>query len=1022
MAWIQNLKTLTLPFFLMLVTACSSGSGSTEAPPKVEEPSDSLDRFILEGGKDSSIDENTTNIRVSTILSGSFSAPLTYRIIGGEDSELFTIDSTSGEVSFTTPPDFEFPTDENRDNIYTVVVEAQENGGQKSAKKINVKVNNVNEQPTLAFSPSVSVVEGELVVGSIETTGGDGGIVTVMISGIDAHIFSINDQNQLEFVSSSDFEMPMDIDSDNQYQLTLDVFENGILESSQLLAVRVTDTIESISQLGIEPLAISGDTSTHFKTAITNMIGESTELEISGGTDSNLFEIDLNGFLVFKLAPDHLNPHDSDGDGIYELELRGSGSSELQGTFRLKLLEPSNLDIVLNMPAMDKDTIRVFDNQSFTFSGSIASEAGLLPSDINELRINGIVIDKINSGEWFHNHNLEFGENFIRFDVLDNQGKITTLSKTIYAQPEVDFIRNSGFEFDMFNQELVVSAKTGPVIIDTQSGRLKKGLWPKDLNPSFVDFSALSSDRNFLALDESKIYSVDLNKSKWDLLVDYSNDDDTRLRSMRGISIDMLSNTAFVLVGDRGIDASVYSINIDTLDKKVLNPPEGSFEINDPNKIAFDSTNNQLLITDWFDESIISINPETGVRKRFSNPNPALPSTFSLNEPAGISIDDDTGLAWFADLASNSNHLVSIDLKTGFYQGLNGKGPEVFEMTDVASDSLNSRLIAMDARRDMIWGVNPESGDRSLIFGSNIGEGPYLWRPRALAIDHISELAYVYTILNDLIEVNLKNGNRRLIAGSNSFVEGPVGSGFNLGDGIEAIAIDKKNQRLIISDIDSDAIITLDLLTGERTVLSSSSRARTMVGEGIIIPGMFDIALDEEGHIYGVDFTSKALIYVDPSSGDRVEISGPNIGTGPAFDSPIALEVDFENKIAFVLDLFPETIVKVDLVSGSREIIELSEKLPSLPDDVYNEHSFELEFNQDEKTLYLGVTGLSGWQKIDVNTGEVKTKLVSSERSRRDIMGMEINFRKNISYTIFYGEPSLIANELNTLQSMYISR
>ena len=54
---------------------------------------------------------------------------LTYSIVGGLDPEFFTLDSTTGRLSFITPPDFENPLDTGGDNVYNLIVQVTNSEG-----------------------------------------------------------------------------------------------------------------------------------------------------------------------------------------------------------------------------------------------------------------------------------------------------------------------------------------------------------------------------------------------------------------------------------------------------------------------------------------------------------------------------------------------------------------------------------------------------------------------------------------------------------------------------------------------------------------------------------------------------------------------------------------------------------------------------------------------------------------------------------------------------------------------------
>lgn len=52
--------------------------------------------------------------------------PLTYSIIGGADAAQFSIDSTTGALTFTTAPDLQAPTDVGANNVYDVIVQTSD--------------------------------------------------------------------------------------------------------------------------------------------------------------------------------------------------------------------------------------------------------------------------------------------------------------------------------------------------------------------------------------------------------------------------------------------------------------------------------------------------------------------------------------------------------------------------------------------------------------------------------------------------------------------------------------------------------------------------------------------------------------------------------------------------------------------------------------------------------------------------------------------------------------------------------
>ncbi len=69
----------------------------------------------------------------------------TYSITGGTDSSMFTIDSSTGALSFITAPDYENPTDSGTNNVYDVTVQVSD-GTLTDTQAIAVTVTNVNPE------------------------------------------------------------------------------------------------------------------------------------------------------------------------------------------------------------------------------------------------------------------------------------------------------------------------------------------------------------------------------------------------------------------------------------------------------------------------------------------------------------------------------------------------------------------------------------------------------------------------------------------------------------------------------------------------------------------------------------------------------------------------------------------------------------------------------------------------------------------------------------------------------------
>ncbi|QLQ31093.1 MAG: cadherin repeat domain-containing protein [Candidatus Thiothrix singaporensis] len=67
---------------------------------------------------------------------------LTYSITGGADARLLSVEPASGILKFRAPPDYDAPTDTNRDNVYEAQVTVTDSGGLSNSKLFQITVVN----------------------------------------------------------------------------------------------------------------------------------------------------------------------------------------------------------------------------------------------------------------------------------------------------------------------------------------------------------------------------------------------------------------------------------------------------------------------------------------------------------------------------------------------------------------------------------------------------------------------------------------------------------------------------------------------------------------------------------------------------------------------------------------------------------------------------------------------------------------------------------------------------------------
>jgi hypothetical protein len=106
------------------------------------------------GGGDTAAISITENTTLVTDVNATDSNLLTYSLDGGADQAKFSINSTTGVLSFLTAPNFEAPTDEGGNNVYDVIVRASD-GSLFDTQAITVTVTDVAESASSSlFGPT----------------------------------------------------------------------------------------------------------------------------------------------------------------------------------------------------------------------------------------------------------------------------------------------------------------------------------------------------------------------------------------------------------------------------------------------------------------------------------------------------------------------------------------------------------------------------------------------------------------------------------------------------------------------------------------------------------------------------------------------------------------------------------------------------------------------------------------------------------------------------------------------------
>ena len=158
----------------------------------------------------------------------------------------------TGQIVVGNMPMFDY----EKKSSYVVDVAATDNAGKKAMVRVTINVTDFNEPPTapMALSSDFDIVGGRtsrnyeegmtVPVDTYQAAGTTAGAsVSWMLTGDDMDDFMLSSSGVLTFSSTPDYEMPMDADTDNVYEITLEA-DDGTNMATENVTVTVTNMDE----------------------------------------------------------------------------------------------------------------------------------------------------------------------------------------------------------------------------------------------------------------------------------------------------------------------------------------------------------------------------------------------------------------------------------------------------------------------------------------------------------------------------------------------------------------------------------------------------------------------------------------------------------------------------------------------------------------------------------------------------------------------------------------------------------
>ena len=315
-------------------------------------------------------------------------------------------------------------------------------------------------------------------------------------------------------------------------------------------------------------------------------------------------------------------------------------------------------------------------------------------------------------------------------------------------------------------------------------------------------------------------------------------------------------------------------------------------------------------VSDALRGTLFAVDLATGNRREVSGPDHPLGAPGNLE---GLALDPAAGRALVVDRGWGA--ILDVDLGSGstvvaFRTGI-GSGPGLRQLNAIVLDPLQpGRALTTSNQLDAVLAVDLRSGARSVLSGAGAGTGPQLVGPIDLAIDdHASppRLLVLDDQSNALVAVDLASGDRTIVSGPTV----GLGGAFSAPQGV-VLDPDPLRRRALVLDTYDGELVAVDLVTGDRTTLSGVG-----VGLGPTLFPSYDLDYDAGlDRVLAINLLESTLVAVDLASGNRTLLSGQGLGQGPVFQSPLEIVWHAAAGRALVSDY--GRLIAVDPLTGDR--------------------------------------------------------------------------------------------------------
>ncbi len=233
-------------------------------------------------GTEVSVDvaEGTTTVGYTPSVTDPEGADLTYSLTG-DDAGLFSVDTSTGAITFNTAPDFEVPgnSNSNSNNAYLLTVTVSD-GTNTASQNLTVNVTNVDEAPAFTGT-EVTAVVGDGPLYTAVATDPEGGTVTYSLD-----TAAVDEDHALLAIDASTGAVTLqpgaDLTGKTQLDFTVIATDGANLSATQTVTLKGANL--TVGSGGTANGTILGDTFTVSDAGFTSIDG-------GDGTDTVILEV-----------------------------------------------------------------------------------------------------------------------------------------------------------------------------------------------------------------------------------------------------------------------------------------------------------------------------------------------------------------------------------------------------------------------------------------------------------------------------------------------------------------------------------------------------------------------------------------------------------------------------------------------------------------------------------------------------------------------------------------------------------